>query len=205
MKKNYKVFFAVIAALIVLCAFWGCSSSDDDDGPSLPNAEEAGLGNDAQITLATEEQVYNTDGSHYNSTTDVEPHTDSSSFNDDVKGLSDITSGKLTLKLPRFTYWGEVDPSWLQALGFTATPSDVQTFYMGSLDLNSAALRKTDGTNEVKYIYADKDARIQGTSEEGTPIDLILKQGWNQVIEGPSGMVTGNPGAGYKWVAFDDD
>ncbi|MDR1316185.1 MAG: hypothetical protein LBK13_04850 [Spirochaetales bacterium] len=32
MKKNYTIVFAFIAALIALCAFWGCSSSDDDDG-----------------------------------------------------------------------------------------------------------------------------------------------------------------------------
>jgi hypothetical protein len=35
MKKNYTIVFAVITALIALCAFWGCDSSgDDDDGSS---------------------------------------------------------------------------------------------------------------------------------------------------------------------------
>jgi hypothetical protein len=32
MKKNYTIVFVFITALIALCAFWGCSSSDDDDG-----------------------------------------------------------------------------------------------------------------------------------------------------------------------------
>jgi hypothetical protein len=31
MKKNYTVVFATVLALIALCAFWGCSSSGDDD------------------------------------------------------------------------------------------------------------------------------------------------------------------------------
>ncbi|MDR1317147.1 MAG: hypothetical protein LBK13_09775 [Spirochaetales bacterium] len=209
MKKNYTVFFAVIAALIVLCAFWSCSSSDDDDGPSLPNAEEASLGDDAQVPLATVEQVYDADGDPYNSTNNVEPHTDSSSFNTGVKTLSSISSGKLTLELPRFTYWGEVDPLWLQTMGFTANPSDVQTFYMGGLDVDSTSfmLNKTDGTNEVKYIYADRDAVIQGTGgdEEGIFVaNLILKQGWNLAISNPTSMRTAIPGAGYKWVVSDD-
>jgi hypothetical protein len=35
MKKNYTIVFAVITALIALCAFWGCASGgDDDDGSS---------------------------------------------------------------------------------------------------------------------------------------------------------------------------
>jgi hypothetical protein len=40
MKKNYTIVFAVIAALIVLCAFWGCDSGGDDDSGSPGNASD---------------------------------------------------------------------------------------------------------------------------------------------------------------------
>ncbi|MDR1315378.1 MAG: hypothetical protein LBK13_00780 [Spirochaetales bacterium] len=47
MKKNYTIVFAVIVALIVLCAFWGCDSGGDDDSgsPSVSNP----IGNAADL------------------------------------------------------------------------------------------------------------------------------------------------------------
>jgi hypothetical protein len=45
MKKNYTIVFAVIAALIALCAFWGCASGgdDDDSGSAGPIGSAADL------------------------------------------------------------------------------------------------------------------------------------------------------------------
>jgi hypothetical protein len=45
MKKNYTIVFAVVTALIALCAFWGCSSGgdDDDSGSAGPIGSAADL------------------------------------------------------------------------------------------------------------------------------------------------------------------
>ncbi|MDR1317667.1 MAG: hypothetical protein LBK13_12420 [Spirochaetales bacterium] len=224
MKKNYTIVFAVIAAVIVLCAFWGCSSSDDDDGPSLPPAEEAPLGN-TMIPLAEGEQVYEANGSPYNpgSTKNVKPETDtsgSSSFHADLETLSSITAdGKLTLKLPVFTdtYWNECNNEYIyikEGDGLTANPSDVRYAHVHDFRVVSESLRlvKTKGANTVTYLYVDKDARIWGETEEGdgmtNHVNLNLKRGWNSVIQSVSGsnMTTagGIPDGDYKWVVEAD-
>ncbi|MDR1316180.1 MAG: hypothetical protein LBK13_04825 [Spirochaetales bacterium] len=41
MKKNYTIVFAVIAALIALCAFWSCDSGGDDDSGSAGSVGSA--------------------------------------------------------------------------------------------------------------------------------------------------------------------
>jgi hypothetical protein len=219
MKKNYTIVFAVIAALIVLCAFWSCSSSDDDDGPSLPQAEEASLGN-VQITVADRVQVYKTDGSEYKpgSAVAVEPKSSNSiSYTAAVAALSNIdANGKLTLKLPIFTYWSEINPTKFQNDGLTAVPPDVRTAEIRTLEITVSGTRfelynnSTNGQSNARYIYADKDATIQGVEDDGDTIDLILKAGWNSVIKkNVSGsdwaIVTGKHGSGYRWEAEQQD
>jgi hypothetical protein len=234
MKKNYTIVFAVIAALIALCAFWGCSSSDDDDSPyspPLPPAEEAGLG-DVEITVAAGEQVYNADG--------TTPYTFApgaakvvwvansdigSNYNTAVAALSSIDSnGKLTLKLPVFSFWADADVKvWHTEVGLTAVPSDVQTAQVSTLKFGSSLgitenmLRKTnaDGTSEVYYVYADKDAEIHDETspdEEGKTgrVDLILKKGWNLAIgynapDGSISLTSGDPGPAFRWEVYDID
>jgi hypothetical protein len=220
MKKNYTVFFAVIAALIALCAFWGCSSSDDDDdGPSLPPAEEAGMG-DVEISIAAGEQVYKTDGSEYKPGIAKDVLTPSGdagdNYADDViaAGSTITAEGKLTLKLPVFTHWSDADVEvWHTGMeGLTANPSDVKTLHVGSFFISGGSeFGQKNAEHDVSYVYADKDARIQGTSPDGEwtiHAELILKQGWNSIIWTESGsnlyMRTGIPGAGYKWVLADD-
>jgi hypothetical protein len=228
MKKNYTMVFTIALALIALCAFWGCSSSDDDDdGPSLPYAEEASLG-DVNISLATgEEQVYNADGSEYKPGSPKEVWTYSSetspSYSDDVAGLSSIDAdGKLTLDLPVFTYWDEVEVSWHTDMGFTTVkPPDVRTAHVGELSVGASSgsreciLWKTNGTSMAEYIYADKDAVITGKSspnEEGGTMtaNLILKKGWNLAIgynapDGSISLASGDPGPAFRWEVFNKD
>jgi hypothetical protein len=223
MKKNYTMVFAVVTVLIALCAFWGCSSSDDDDGPSLPNAEEAGLG-DVEISIAAGEQVYETNGTTpytfapgpVKTVKTYASDTGLSYISDVVAAGSEITyEGKLTLKLPVFTHWDDTDVDiWHTEMeGLTANPSDVKTFHVGSFAINSGELDlgQTNGTHDVSYVYADKDATIQGvTNEDGMTfhVNLKLKKGWNSVIGGSSGsgwtMATGTPDGTYKWVVYAD-
>jgi hypothetical protein len=223
MKKNYTIVFAAVTALIVLCAFWGCSSSDDDDGPSLPHAEEAGLG-DTEITVAAGVQVYKMeDGNPYVPGMEVTVRPRSSKFDSNyagaVEAVSKITSdGKLTLKLPVYTYWGDYTDDLLEEQGITADPSDVKIARVDNFRPTTSGVRldnnNTNGESwrGVSYIYADKDAIVMGVYEDqngdGLPVsfyvDMILKQGWNSVIQSSlSGsnatVVTGIPGAGYRW------
>jgi hypothetical protein len=214
MKKNYTVFFAVIAALIALCAFWGCSSSDDDDGPP-----EGFLGN-AQITLADGEQVYKEDGSNYIPVSAPEAVRTSNncgaSYGDSVAALSSIdATGKLVLKLPVITNWSEtLDEGYLEE-GTPADPSDVRVvladnFRVPDIAGKKARLKKVKGANNyVIYTYADKDAHVWGESDDqGTHItmEMFLKRGWNVGIASVSGSnetwVNGSPGDGYKWTLF---
>ncbi|MDR1315448.1 MAG: hypothetical protein LBK13_01135, partial [Spirochaetales bacterium] len=138
MKKNYTMVFAVIAALIALCAFWGCSSSDDDDdGPA-----SAGLG-DKEITLATGEQVYNDDGSEYKPGSVQTVRTLSGQTGSSYAALSlgsIDTDGKLTLKLPVFTYWGELGGGSFDP-GLTVNPSDVKSVDVREFTVSSSGLR----------------------------------------------------------------
>ncbi|MDR1317924.1 MAG: hypothetical protein LBK13_13745 [Spirochaetales bacterium] len=225
MKKNYTMVFATVTALIALCAFWGCSSSDDDDGPSLPQAEEASLGN-VQITVADGVQVYKADGTTpYTFTPGPAKQVTtynhvSGSYAAAVAALSSIdANGKLTLKLPVVTDWTGFDSNGFQDDGLAADPFDVKTveirtlvFSVSSDNFELDNINTTNG-DTLRYIYADKDARISGVEDDGDTVDLILKQGWNAVIKirGKNGtgsggaLVTGKHGSGYRWVASDDD
>ncbi|MDR1315924.1 MAG: hypothetical protein LBK13_03530 [Spirochaetales bacterium] len=180
MKKNYMPVLAVPAVLIVLCAFAGC---DSGGSPSPPRAETA-------------MQTYSNDS---------DP-----GYAEAALGSIDA-DGKLTLKLPVISQWTGI-PIWHTKMGLTADPSDVRTVYVGSLKVADEGLEliKTNGTSSVSYIYADKDALITGKAgENGTAVyvNLILKKGWNSVIEGPSGsnrtMASGSPDDTYKWVVSD--
>jgi hypothetical protein len=235
MKKNYTVVFAVIVALLVLCVFWGCSSSDDDDdGPSLPHAEEAGLGN-TEITLATGVQVYNkADGTPYTPGVEylVRPRDRQqlgNSYCAAVEAVSKVTSdGKLTLKLPVYnTYWSEHKfngTTFWDGLDITANPPNTKIAYVDNFFIilsssNSLMLQNNNvnGESKATYMYADRDAIVtasfEGEGDDGEPITIyvnaILKQGWNSVIESVSGstwtIVSGNHGAGYRWERPDDD
>jgi hypothetical protein len=226
MKKNYTMVFAIVAVLIALCAFWGCSSSDDDDGPSLPNAEEAWLG-DGEYSVVAGVQVYQADGSAYNPGTEkpVRPRNINrlgSSYATAVTSAgSKITSdGKLTLKLPDYTpYWNDYDgPEEDQFL--TVNPSNTKFAHVEEFQVNNGEFRltnsNTNGVNLITYMYADRDATITAAAvnieEEGEPfywnVHLKLKKGWNLVIETESDsgetLVTGTPGAGYRWTVSDD-
>jgi hypothetical protein len=63
-------------------------------------------------------------------------------------------------------------------------------------------------------MYADRDAIITADirDDDEPPsywqVHLKLKKGWNLVIASKSGnsetLVTGTPGAGYRWVLSDD-
>jgi hypothetical protein len=207
MKKNYTIVFAVIAALIALCAFCGCSSSDDDDGPS------------GDLQISTGEQVYNKNGTEYKpgSVKQVQTHTNDTGASYAALTVGSIDAdGKLILNLPAFTQWGEVGGGTVT--GLTAEPSNVKVvgvscfLVAGRVFLN----KNTDSAAEwiINYIYADRDAHIYGqdTVEGGQQeLNLILKKGWNtEIIYFPSDFpssnstaVVGNPGAGYKWV-FND-
>ncbi|MDR1315428.1 MAG: hypothetical protein LBK13_01035 [Spirochaetales bacterium] len=224
MKRNYTVIFAAALALIVLCAFWGCDSSDDDDGPSLPHAEEASLGT-GEITLATGEQVYEADGAtHYspsNTGKTIRTHNDiGSSYVPLVSAASSISdSGILTLKLPAYSYWAESDNGGrIEEEGLTADPPDVLTVHIWDFVVESssdafyrAVVEKRKGTDSVTYLCANKDARIWGEVEDDGirfSVNLILKQGWNSVIVSDSGsrtIVSGSPGSGYRWIAEEED
>jgi hypothetical protein len=214
MKKNYKVFFAAIAALIVLCAFWGCSSSDDDDGPSLP---EGFLG-DEQITIAEGVQVYK-DGSEYKpvSAQTVRAQFSQTGASYAALDLGSIdTDGILTLNLPVFTYWSEIGGGVnLVGLGLTVVPPDVKVVMVEDFPVDGRHLRfrnKNSGNRgAINYIYANKDAHISGqipVSGGQQYVNLILKKGWSSSIidflsDSPasdSTSVIGNPGDGFKWV-----
>ncbi|MDR1286186.1 MAG: hypothetical protein LBK08_01115 [Treponema sp.] len=219
MKKNYTIVFTAVLALIALCAFLGCDSGGDDDGSSLPLAEVASLGT-GEITLAEGAQVYNEDGTPYTPGTGktVRPESGDvgSSYADAVAAVSGIdAAGKLTLKLPVFTslYWDAFGGTTMPA-GLTANPSDVKLADMTYLHVDGGALRlrrnNTNGRGVVSYTYVDKDAVITGEFDDhGETIfaNLILKLGWNLVIEGRFGsntaMVTGSPGDGYRWEVYD--
>ncbi|MDR1316700.1 MAG: hypothetical protein LBK13_07485 [Spirochaetales bacterium] len=203
MKKNYTVVFAAVTALIALCAFWGCSSSDDDDGPSLPNAEESGLGNETSISG---ERVYNNNGTSYSpgSTMKTVWADDSGSvYKAVVAANSRIeTNGTLTLKLSDFISagdWSQVDANQFQTDGLQVTPSDVRTVLVGvhGIRTDDFKLAKTNGTHTAEFVYADKDATVQGVN-----VDLILQQGWNWIIADISSgtVITGIPDSTYRWV-----
>jgi hypothetical protein len=232
MKKNYIVFFTTVLALTALCAFWGCSSSDDDDGPSPLQAEEAGLGKEITLTPTQGVQVYKMeDGSPFTPPTgEVTVRPRSSKFNSNyaaaVEAVSRITStGMLTLKLPEYTYWGDYTDDLLAEEGITADPPDVKIARVdnfkattGGFRLDNNSINTTNGESwrGVSYIYADKDAIVTGVYEdqngEGMPVsfyvNLILKEGWNSIIQSLSGsnatVVTHIPGAGYRWEAYAD-
>jgi hypothetical protein len=228
MKKNYTVVFAVIVALLVLCAFWGCSSSDDDDdGPSLPHAEEAGLGN-TEITLATGVQVYSkADGTPYapDGEKQVRPRNSHRLGNSYLAAVisagSKITfNGNLTPKLPVYTpYWSDYDAPPRDKF-LTADPPDVKIARVENFSANSGEFRldnnHTNGASWVHYMYANKDAIVTGVYKEelnGVPfswyVNLKLKEGWNSVIQSVSVSnstvteVTGFPSAGYRWEVSD--
>jgi hypothetical protein len=225
MKKNYTIVFAAVTALIVLCAFWGCDSSDDDDGLLLPLAEEASLGNTTITPITTNEQVYKkSDGNPCDSVSPGDVRTSvsntGSNYRLTVAEISSITAnGKLTVKLPVFTQWDDVDPAWLQKevleKGFTAVinPPDVQIVSVGVFQASGIPdMRKTNGPQVNEYWYANKDAIIQAVSnadgETVTILNLNLKLGWNSVITTTLGGAvtgtTGRPDSSFKWTAYDD-
>jgi hypothetical protein len=222
MKKNYTIVFAAITALIALCAFWGCSSGDDnDDGPSLPPAEEAWLG-DKVIMLAEGEQVYQEDGTPcvFNPgtpTKTVRPRNVGASYVTAVETVSSIDEyGILTLKLPPYntTYWTEFTGTL--DTGLTADPPDVKHVMVedfGVSDSEGFRFRKRNETwsEGINYIYVDKDARIYGVTtvndaggQHTVYVNLILKKGWNLIITKFSGsdyeMKTGIPGDEHRWI-----
>jgi hypothetical protein len=215
MKKNYTIVFAAIAALIVLCAFWSCDSgSDDDGGPS------SALG-DKEITLAEGVQVYNDDGSEYQpgSVQTVRAQSSQTGASYAALSLGSIDAdGKLTLNLPVFTQWSEIGGG--AVTGLTVEPPDVKVAEVSSFLVagNDLRLQNNDGGKNqiINYEYADRDAHIYGQGTVTNPaglveINLFLKKGWNSVIidfppdypSSNSTMVTGSPGAGFKWV-WDD-
>jgi hypothetical protein len=189
------------------------------DGSSLPDAEIASLGN-IEIEPATGVRVYNENGGAYNPGAEKKVWALSGDAGDTymnavVTAGSNITSdGKLTLKLPVFSSYGNWDEitSFHEKAGLTANPSDVKTVYLGSLDVGDGekelVRRKTSA--EIDYLYADKNAVVQGVYVDNGytgHINMILKKGWNLIIEtrtGPSTwtFVTGIPSdlADYKWI-----
>jgi hypothetical protein len=213
MKKNYTIVFAFIAALIALCAFWGCSSSDDDDD-SVPSSA---LG-DKKITLAGgEARVYNNDNSEYKPASSKTVQAQSSQTGASYAALtlgSIDTDGKLTLKLPVFTQWEEIGGGAdLAGLGLTAAPSDVKIVTVDDFLVDGKTLElqnKNSGKQgKINYIYANKDAHISGQIPIGggtQDVNLILKKGWNSVIitflssSSNSTCVNGSPDDGFKWV-----
>jgi hypothetical protein len=226
MKKNYMIVFAAIAALIVLCAFWGCSSSDDDDDPSLllPLAEEASLGNAEITSIVTNGQIFKkSDGNPLNSISAGSVWTSvsmtGSSYSSAVALHSSITTdGKLTLQLPVFTQWDDVDPAWVQnevlgqeGLTVVINPPDVRTVSVGAVFASGVSdIRNTNGSQRNEYWYADRDAVIQvvknnGVGEPVILLNLNLKKGWNSTImtEGTGGKI-GRPDSSFKWTTYDD-
>jgi hypothetical protein len=211
MKKNYTLVFAAGAILIVLCAFWGCSSSDDDDGPPLPD----GLGNETSISG---EPVYNSDGTTpYDplgavKTIRTSPSNTGSTYSAAVAANSRIeTDGTLTLKLPDFAssgVWAEVDPNQLQDMGLQVNPSNARIFTVGTQGVrtDSSDLLKTNGTYTAEYVYADKDATVKGVLNDEAverSVNLILRKGWNWIITAksdPQDVTTGTPDSTYRWV-----
>ncbi|MDR1317507.1 MAG: hypothetical protein LBK13_11615 [Spirochaetales bacterium] len=218
MKKNYTIVFPSIVILIVLCAFWGCSSSGDDDGPPLPD----GLGDETSISG---EQVYNSDATTpYGplgavKTVQTDPGNPSSvgtgsTYSAAVAVDSRIeTNGTLTLKLPDFAssgVWAEVGSNQLQDMGLQVNPSNVRTVLVGMYGIlaDSFSLLKTNGTHTAEYIYADRDATVKGVLNDvpgGRNVNLILRKGWNWLItdmsSGSEGeLTTGAPDSSYKWV-----
>ncbi|MDR1316435.1 MAG: hypothetical protein LBK13_06135 [Spirochaetales bacterium] len=204
MKKNYTMVFAAGLALIALCVFWGCDSSDDDDSPS---PEE-------QISI-TGKQVYGDDGSEYRPSS-VQTIRASSSSDTGASyaalTLGSIdTNGNLTLNLPAFTQWSEVGGGTEPEI--TADPQNVRVVMLPSFIVDDGELRniKRNGATVdavIVYTYADKDAHIYGTTSEGEVVNLTLKKGWNSVIKVLSGsktMTSGSPDAGFKWEVWEDD
>jgi hypothetical protein len=233
MKKKLAVIFALITALMILFGFAGCSS-DDDTGPSLPPAEEAGLENDGttDYTPATGVQVYNPDSTAYTfvgADVPVRTPTDCAgeTYRDAVAVVSKITSaGLLTLTLPAFATtvdWSEFEQFVESEPGVTAEPSDVQIAILDVFRVettpNKSDLNLTNGTSSAVYIYADKDAVIQGQFSDPAGggvvytclVNLILKKGWNSAIlteSGTTSRIATKPipaDGSYKWVVSDDD
>ncbi|MDR1315851.1 MAG: hypothetical protein LBK13_03160 [Spirochaetales bacterium] len=187
MKKNYTIVFIAVAVLIVLCAFWGCSSSDDDDdGPSLPNAEDGFLGN-GTLSIEPEPQVYSkTDG--ITPYTFTGPGTKSVRTRDDdmslgsnyalgnnyqnaVAAISSIDEhGKLTLKLPAVTSWEDFNNGDISGVGITVNPPDVKVgelkrFFVSDTPEDlvlSYSYENINGESLVHYVYANQDASVSG-------------------------------------------
>jgi hypothetical protein len=227
MKKKYAIFFAVLAAFMILFGFAGCDSGGGG-GPSLSQAEEAGLGNDGTTvyTVADREQVYKQeDGAVYDPESSVAVKTHDTEtgakYSGAVEARSSIAAyGKLTFKLPVFDEdgdWSEVDQSFLE--GVAADPSDVKWFYMSDFPVRtspkSSYLEMAKGTDRVVYIYADKKAVIQGEIQRGydfsaTFLDLKLEKGWNSAIrqdveDNKWKIVTRRIPDSYKWEIHETD
>jgi hypothetical protein len=102
----------------------------------------------------------------------------------------------------------------------TANPPDVKTAAVNNFKFSDSGSdfrldnNNATGGGRVIYMYADKDAIIKGVYEDDGVtlyVNLILKKGWNSVIESWSGsnpdsatQATGIPGAGYRWEVSDD-